>query len=158
MVAMRKPDVSGVAGDGWIIDSPNPLVPRAWLLRCPDQHPFWVHFHLAVIDLKGPAEDGSMANLEFPDARWEYGVFALDVEPEPDPDEPAKTFVHLTPQNVLVQVPDHPLPMIVRVVDKCAQAAVGGVVRVEPFGVDDLHPIWRHWIEGTLEHPFHERD
>jgi len=136
----------------------NATAPRSWLLNCPGQNPFWSHYIAPVIDLAGPAADGTMATLDFPDARWEYMVMALDdgsVLPDPDDET---TIRYLIPQNVRVQVPDHPQERVLDVLDAMARAAVDGIVRVEPLFTRDLDPIWRWHIEGTLEHPHHHTE
>lgn len=136
----------------------SPSAPRSWVLCCPYQSPGWSYYLAAVVDLSGPADDGSFASLDFPDARWEFMVFALDTMAQvPDPDDET-TLRYLTPQNVRVQVPDHPLEKILAVLDAMAQAAVEGAVGVEPMFQRDLDPIWRYHIEGTLEHPYHHTE
>lgn len=153
---MRPPDITGRYGKGWITPTDDtPKCPRGWLLDCPGQSPLWSHYLAVVIDLSGLSADGSEASLDFPDARWEYAVWALaDDETKPDPDDPT-TFQYLRPQNVRVQVPDHPSGNVTAVLDAMVEAAVAGMLAVEPMFQRDLDPIWREHIEATLEHPHH---
>lgn len=155
----RPPDQSGPYGRAWRIakgDDPNAhLNPITYLIEAPGQSPAWTYYMLGAMDLAGPAADGRPANKDYPDARWEIWVYALNPKGEPyDPDAFKPRF--LLPQNVRVQLPDHPVDKVIAVTEKALEAALAGSLPLEPpFSPGSTWHLWRIAIESTLEHPYH---
>lgn len=89
--------------------------------------------------------------------QWEFGVYAM--EDVPDPDD-STTWRFLTPQNVVVQVPDHPLELVVGVMRALGPVLVADGTRLplEPMFQRDLDPVWRETVEAMIAHPHHRND
>lgn len=158
---MRPPDHAGTHGDAWELE-PGEKTAAHWLIYAPGQAAAWDYYIVAVLDLAGQ-HDGTDASLDFPDARWEIAVFALDPsEPVPDPDTNLEDQrVHpLTPQNVRIQLPDHPRELIVDTTRALVLAAIAGMwgLRFEPMFQHDQDATWRGIAEETLRHPHHHGD
>lgn len=155
---MRNPDHQGAYGKAWRMEIPedSPTL-AAWLIYAPGQHAAWAHYMLAILDLSD-RDDMPPAYKDTPDVRWEVGVFALEDgitgKPQPQPDGSNISFI--TPQNVRVQVPDHPAEKMEALGDVLVRGALDGMARLEPFGM--VGPLWEEWREivlSTLEHPYH---
>lgn len=155
----RPPDLTGPYGRAWKIDPEDrhnaELNPISYLIEAPGQSPLWNWYFLGLIDLDGPAADGSYAHKEFSDARWEIGVYALNPDHEPyDPD--AFDMAPLLPQNVRVHIADHPLDTLTSMVDAIVEVALKGAILLEPPLSPETHwDEWRRWIQATLDHPHH---
>lgn len=156
---MRPPDYTGEFTRAWVINKDahaNAAInPISYLIKAPKQHIIWDYYLLSLINLSGPAQDGSYASKDFSDAKWEIGVFALNPDYIPDPDKFVP--IALLPQNVRVQLPAYSEEQMLSLMDILLQAVLRETLALEPPG-SPKH-FWRYWsriIEATLEHPYHE--
>ncbi len=161
---MRSADLKGSAGQAWELE-PGGFTKAHWAVFAPNQAPVWNHYIVAVIDLKGEAPNGTNAALFFPDARWEIACWALDPECErPDwPDKPNAEDGNLRvlrPQNVQVQLPDHPAELVIDATRATIVAGLSGVwnIRFEPMFTHDQNQVWQEVLEATIRHPYHHGD
>lgn len=161
---MRPSDLRGEAGQAWELE-PGGLTEAHWAVFAPNQAALWNHYIVAVLDLEGEAPNGTNADLLFPDARWEIACWALDPECErPDwPDKPNAADGNLwvlTPQNVQVQLPDHPAELIVDATRAVIAAGLAQVwnIRFEPMYSGDQNDVWQSVLEATIRHPYHTSD
>lgn len=157
------PDLEGAAGRAWELE-PGEKTLAYWAIHAPGQAGFWDKFIVAALDLEGPPAplDGRKASRDFPDARWEIACWALDptFERAKWPAYPNTVEGHLGvlhPQNVRVQLPDHPAELIAdatRAVVAAALVPIWGLY-FEPRFRDDQTDAWRAVLEATIEHPHH---
>jgi hypothetical protein len=83
----------------------------------------------------------------FPSATHEIGLWALDPESEPNPDE----WRVLTPENVCVQVACTSDDTIREVLKLIADGLVNGIIAAEDGG-EALSQEWQRCIIMTIEH------
>lgn len=160
---MRDPDYDGPLGRFWEL-KPGEKTAAHYAVEAPGQSPFWDRYIVAVLDLEGPSPlDGTTADLDFPDARWEVAVWALDPEPArpgwPDDPSTGRGIEVLTPQNVRAQLPDHPRELVVDATRAVLIGALAGIwgLRLEPL-YGEQSEIWGAVLAETIRHPYHEGD
>jgi hypothetical protein len=152
---VRPPDHETAYGKAWKLPGEQ-TSPASYLIWAPGQSPFWSYYLLALIDL-ADYHGVDHAHKDTPDARWEFAAVALDPEYEPDPDN--FRLRHLEPQNVRVQVPDHPQEKAEECLRALMEYVVAGGLAIEPPLSTETHwAAWREIIEATLEHPYHHHD
>ncbi|MCI0543713.1 MAG: hypothetical protein L0Z49_04595 [Actinobacteria bacterium] len=156
MRPFRAPDETGPAGRAWKI-APNETTVVNYLIVAPGQNPFWHWFIFSVIDLA----DTPTAHRQFPDARWEFLVLALEPEHYPDPDN---FRLHpLVPPNVVYQIPDHPIDLVVSCGHALLEVVLVGALPIDPLFTSTgplststgLARKWGEIITATLAHPYH---
>lgn len=102
---------------------------------------------ISVIHLRD-IEGAKPANKQYPEAEYEFLIVSLNPDHQPDPDNAAATFRHLTPIDVAEQF--HGLT------DEQAKELCELAVRTIVDGVASPDQDWRAWwkdcIRNTVEH------
>lgn len=102
----RPPDATGRSGEAWAIaiGSASALEPAslaAWLIRCPNAHPYWKWWVARVFELRNLPS----VRRHTPKAEYEFVIFAIDPYdcPEPDPENAGCGYPELIPSDVVEQ-------------------------------------------------------
>lgn len=147
---MRDPDLTGKAGRAWKapLDSDQPHGTLAgWLINVPKAHPFWSWWAINMIHLRD-IEGVPPAKKHYPEAQYEFLIYAINPElcPEPDPDKPP--YPHLVPVDVCEQFHGVLDVDAVRICELAVLSIVDG--RLSPD--QDFRSAWHNTIQTTAEH------
>lgn len=122
-----------------------------WLLHVPGAHPFWSWWALNAIHLRD-VPGMPPANKHYPGAEYELLVVALNPEhPAPDPRRvPEDGLKFLTPVDVCEQFHDVPGgdEKVRELIELFAKAVCDGALSPD----QDFRPLWRRYLDGTLDH------
>lgn len=150
----RPPDLSGHAGRAWRVPNRSRTPDHAatlgqWLVQVPGAHPFWEHWAVAVIHLR-PLPGAKAAHKRYPQAEYEFVIFAIDptTAPEPDPDKADEGYPFLTPVDVAEQFHGVSDRDAVRICDAAVRAILSGDVSPD----QDFRPMWKALIRDTVAH------
>lgn len=147
---MRTPDLEGPAGRAWR----SPLEGHgvhatlsAWLVNVPGAHPFWSWWTVGVVHLR-ELEGFPPPHKRYPEAAYEFMIFAINPEqcPEPDPDDVGHPL--LTPPDVIEQFHGVLDADVVHICDLAVKAVVDG--RISPD--QDYRAHWHQVLTNTVEH------
>lgn len=122
-----------------------------WWLDCPDQTPFWRHYHLGIVHLRPLAAAAARPPvINIPGATHELILYAVNPEPDPQPDDP-RTWQALHPLNLVeqLQLPDDAAAC--GLLRQAAQAVVAGLLWAEPPLSGQVEP-WRSTLIKTSAH------
>jgi len=121
----------------------------SWFLTCPGQSPAWNDYLLSIIHLR-PIEGVKPAVITVPHATHEVLLFALNPGAYPTVTDPS-TWARLTPHNVCeqIQLPDD--EAATRLLRKCANGVLHGVLPAEPPLAGAVEP-WRTVLIKTAAH------
>lgn len=143
----------GLYAKAWLVED------HAWFIDAPGQSPAWRCYTAQVIDLNEVVA-GSDPYREFPEARWEIAVYALDPELDPTPGD-YDTWGPMLPQNIRVHIGgDVPRDAVIKALDSYCKSVTEGHVLAEPMfpwgdGTGTEATAIRDAILSTVEHHHH---
>lgn len=103
------PDMGGAYAKAWKIDlaecrkNPEDGSIAAWIVNCPQAHPFWSNYMVSMVHLRPIADSAYPIHLYLEGATHEICVVALDPDDDPQPVE-GTGWRYLTPVNYAGQM------------------------------------------------------
>lgn len=147
-------DVIGIMGQAWNVSDVPRMSPSeeatvvAWFVWIPNVHPIWDCYMFAVISLDSiPGVPD--AYKKYPEATWEFGVYALNPEMSPSP-ENYGTWGPMLPPNITVQFDGCSKEKAIELCWLVVNAALAGHLPVEPDDFDGARKAWKECIWNTV--------